>query len=145
MNNLSVFQKAVQYAKRKHEGQKRDDGGDVFQTHLRVVVNILRVVTNDIDILSAAVLHDVLEDTETSYAELENEFGKEIATLVLMLTKKENNIFPFLKQSEEKNDLFQKACLIKFADRLSNISDMSVWEEEKQKCYLKKSMFWKTE
>ncbi len=134
--------KAKIYARDKHEGQLDDDGEIYFYSHINQVISILENVTDDEDILCAAYLHDTLEDTDTTYEELVHEFGKVIADLVLEVThegKKDQRgyYFPRLKS--------KKAIMIKFADRLSNLSRMSNWDLERQAQYLKKSKFWKSE
>ncbi len=139
---MSVVIKAMTFARNKHEGQKDDDGFPYFDTHIHQVVSILSLITNDENILAAAFLHDTLEDTNSTYEELEHEFGKVIADLVMEVThegKKDNKgyWFPRLKS--------KKAILIKFADRLSNLSRMDNWDMERQIHYLKKSKFWKSE
>jgi (p)ppGpp synthase/HD superfamily hydrolase len=104
------------------------------------VFNILNVVTNDESILCAGVLHDIIEDTGTGYEELVREFNKEVADLVVELTyvgsKESGRYFPVLHS--------RKAIIVKFADRLSNISRMDDWPGDWQLDYLNESQFWDT-
>lgn len=137
---MSVLEKARNFARLKHEKQKDDAGLNYFETHLEVVVKILENVTTDTNILAAGYLHDTVEDTETTYKELVKEFGKTIADLVMEVThegKKDlyGRYFPRLKS--------KNAILIKFADRLSNLSRMDVWDDKRKAQYIKKSKFWK--
>lgn len=132
--------KAIEFASKKHEGQKDDSGKDYFEAHLTQVANLVRLVTDDENMICAAYLHDTLEDTNTTFIELVLKFNWVIACLVEELThegKKEENghYFPRLKS--------KKAITIKFADRLSNISRMESWDKDRQNHYLKKSKFWK--
>lgn len=128
--------KAYHYSFGKHFSQLDDSGKRYFQTHILQVVNILKQVTEDPEIISAAYLHDTLEDTTATYEDLVDNFGVRIADLVVELTKNKNeHDFPNLHS--------KKAILVKFADRLSNLSRMECWNEERQQRYLKKSMFWK--
>jgi len=131
--------KAFAFARTKHANQKDDSGKEYFVAHIRQVVEILEKVTNDKAIIVAAYLHDTLEDTDTTYEELVREFGVEVADLVKELThagnKESGYYFPYLRS--------KKAILIKFADRLSNLSRMEPWDEKRQKHYLNKSKFWK--
>ena len=136
-----MIDKAWKFAIEKHKNQKDDLGKDYFDTHLKIVYEILKKLTQDTDILSAGVLHDILEDTDTTYEELVKRFGENIANFVNELThegqKDEKGFyFPRLKSRE--------AIMIKFADRLSNISRMENWNEKRQEQYLRKSKFWKS-
>ena len=136
-----MIKKAQGFAKNKHSSQL-DDSGKPYFTHLEQVVSILKQVTDDEDIICAAYLHDTLEDTETTVKELVTKFGERIANLVCEMThagKKDEHgyYFPLLKSRE--------AILIKFADRLSNLSRMESWDAKRQEQYLRKSKFWKSE
>lgn len=132
--------KAMSFAIRKHNGQKDDAGQDYFKGHVMQVFQLIEMVTKDEEIQAAAVLHDTLEDTDTTYEELEREFGKRIADLVLELThegsKEKGYYLPRLHSKD--------AILIKYADRLSNLSRMQAWDAKRQAQYLRKSKFWKT-
>lgn len=137
---MDLIWKAKLFAQEKHKNHRDDDGFFYFDSHLTQVVNILMNLTDDVDILSSAWLHDTIEDTETNYEELIKEFGIVIADLVMEVThdgKKDNIGFYFSRLKSEK------AILIKFADRLSNLSRMNSWSPERKKHYLKKSKFWK--
>ena len=131
---------AFVFAREKHKGQKDDDGNDYFEAHLLKVRNATETLTSDENIISASILHDVLEDTDTTYQELLDVFGKEIADLVNEVTHEgkvdENGYyFPRLKSKE--------AIMIKLIDRASNISRMGSWNKIRQKQYLNKTQFWK--
>jgi len=141
----SILDKAINFGREKHKGQKDDGGNDYFEAHCMnvfgILVNVVNVTKNS-HILVAGVLHDTLEDTETTYEELKKEFGKEVADLVNEVThegsKDENGFyFPRLKS--------KKAIIIKFADRLSNLSRMNGWDKKRQEHYLKKSAFWRNQ
>lgn len=132
--------KALEFASIKHRGQLDDQGRPYFFAHIVQVYNILNVVTADEAVLCAGILHDVIEDTGTSYEELIKEFNREIADLVVELThigvKDTGRYFPFLHS--------RKAIIVKFADRLSNISRMDDWPGDWQLDYLNESRFWDT-
>ena len=139
---MNLENHAYLFAKKAHKGQKDDYGKDYFNAHSCQVANILSLVTDDEAILAAGYLHDVLEDTPITYNQLHCEFGAEIADLVNELThegKKDEFGFYFPRLHS------QKAILIKFADRLSNLSRMNCWNEKRQAQYLKRSKFWKRE
>ncbi len=136
-----MIEKALQFGELKHNGQVDDSGKCYFFAHCVQVYNILKLVTSDENLLVASLLHDTLEDTETTYEELEREFGKDVANLVNEVThegKKDSKgyYFPRLKT--------QRGILLKFADRLSNLSRMDCWPEDRRKQYLAKSRFWKS-
>jgi len=136
----SSIWKAIEFAEKKHKGQLDDEGKDYFEAHIEHVVKILYNVTKDPDIICAGYLHDTLEDTDTTYEELVEEFNERVANLVLECThegKKDEYgyYFPHLKTRD--------GIMIKFADRLNNISRMSAWDDKRQAQYLRKSKFWK--
>ena len=133
--------KALEFAAEKHKGQLDDQGRPYFFAHIVQVHSILRDVTDDEEVLCAGILHDTIEDTETTYEEVLHEFNREIADLVLELTfkgdKETGRYFPVLKS--------RKAIMVKFADRLSNLSRMRDWPGDWQEDYLRQSCFWVSE
>ena len=138
----NIILKAYNFAEEVHGNQTDDSGEPYVQAHCVNAYNILKQVTGDREILAASILHDVLEDTTATYSELEGEFGTRIASLVAEVThdgqKDEHGYyFPRLNSRD--------AILIKFADRLSNLSRMEAWSEPRQQQYLNKSKFWKSE
>lgn len=137
---MTVEQKVIAFAKKKHKGQKDDDGRDYFEAHLQHVVEILKTASADGFVIMAGYLHDCLEDTDTTYEELEREFGEKVAKLVNEVThegKKDNTgyYFPRLKTKD--------GILIKFADAMSNLTRMGTWNESRQAHHLKHSKFWR--
>lgn len=136
-----LVDKALEFASEKHKGQLDDQGRPYFFAHLVQVHSILKDVTDDVEALCAGILHDILEDTDTTYEELVHEFNKPIADLVLELTHQGDRAsgyyFPLLKT--------RKAIMVKFADRLSNLSRMDDWPGDRQEFYLEASRFWPTE
>jgi len=137
---MDIVVKAYHYAYEKHGDTLDDIGKNYFKAHVCRVVSILYKVTDNDDILAAAYLHDVVEDCGVTYEELVKEFGKTIADLVMEVThdgKKDNygRYFPRLKTRD--------GVLIKFADRLSNLSRMEAWDDKRQKQYVRKSKFWR--
>jgi GTP pyrophosphokinase len=137
-----MIRKAFNFSKIKHKGQLDDSGKDYFVEHIFNVFRILKRVTDDKEILSAGLLHDTLEDTDTDWEELKSAFSERVANLVWEVTHegKKDEVgyyFPRLKSRD--------AILIKFADRLSNLSRMDSWDKKRQEQYLRKSKFWKTD
>ena len=133
--------KALEYASERHKGQLDDQGRPYFFAHLVQVHSLLTDVTDDEETLCAGVLHDVIEDTKTTYDDLVKEFNKPIADLVMELTEErgsdDGSFFPRLHS--------RKAVLVKFADRLSNLSRMDDWPGDRQQRYLEISRFWRSE
>lgn len=132
----SLVQKAKEFAYKMHEGQKRK-GGMPYITHPEGVVKILEETgVNDEAALSAAWIHDTLEDTVAKYEDLEKEFGKSIADMVYILTR---NVGREEYKTRIKNsDYLVK--IIKLADTLHNVHDpylMSYLSDEgiKKKIY----------
>ena len=131
--------KAYLFAQEKHKGQLDDEGRDYFEAHCVVVMKILEQVTKDPAIIMAGLLHDTLEDTDTEYDQLKAEFGQRVADLVHEVThegQKDEVGFYFPRLSTKE------AILIKFADRLSNLTRMSAWNPKRQEHFLRKSKFW---
>jgi GTP pyrophosphokinase len=136
-----LVEKVMEFASMKHEGQLDDQGRPYFFAHVVQVHSILKDISDDEEILCAGILHDIIEDTATTYEELIHEFNKEIYDLVIELThqgtKETGRYFPLLKS--------RKAIIVKFADRLSNLSRMGDWPGDWQQDYLEQSVFWETE
>lgn len=84
-DRLQVEQ-ALEFARREH-GDQRRKSGELFFTHPLAVATYLAEYRLDADALSAALLHDIAEDTRVSLAEIEALFGDEVATLVAGVTK----------------------------------------------------------
>lgn len=133
-----LIQKAMQFAVEAHRGQRRDDGRPSI-VHPIQVAKIIEMVTDDENLIAAALLHDTIEDTDVTWDLLNGAFGSDIADLVNEVTHSgqpdsKGFYFPRLKT--------QRGIMLKFADRLSNISDMKTWDEARKQHYLKKSKFW---
>lgn len=79
--NSKLILKAYNFAKSKHNDQKRLSG-ESYIIHPVHVAEILSNINLDDATICAALLHDVVEDTEVTREELENEFGKEISDMV---------------------------------------------------------------
>src|SRR5215203_1985255 len=120
--------RAFHYAAAAHEGQVRSSG-EPFVHHPWAVAKICAELRLDEQSLAAALLHDVVEDTEIDLDELRAEFGSEIAQLVEGVTKLTRTSFQSREQAEAEN--YRKmivamaqdvrVILIKLADRLHNM------------------------
>ncbi|MEQ9054508.1 MAG: HD domain-containing protein, partial [Roseovarius confluentis] len=87
--NATLIARAYDYAKRMHDGQFRHSGEPYF-THPAAVAAILTEQQLDDATIVTALLHDTVEDTRSTYSEIEREFGREIADLVDGVTKLTN-------------------------------------------------------
>jgi len=130
MNNLAKLLDAASFAARKHRYQKRKgDDAEPYVNHPLEVANLLANVgrIEDYDILIAAMLHDTVEDTETTAEELTERFGDRVCKMVLEVT--DDKTLPKqtrkLKQIEHAPHLSTGAKQIKLGDKISNITDVT--------------------
>ncbi|MEN6328537.1 MAG: RelA/SpoT family protein, partial [Syntrophomonas sp.] len=138
--NVALIEKAYQYAEKAHMGQKRISG-EPYIIHPVEVALILTEIEMDTSSICAALLHDVIEDTNMSYLNVENEFGKEIALIVDGLTKLSRIQFQSREEAQAENlrKMFLamakdiRVILIKLADRLHNMRTLVYQNERKQK------------
>lgn len=135
------LESALVFAEKKHDGQCRA-GGTPYVVHPVRVSEIVREVeknSKERDILvAAALLHDTLEDTDTSYKEIEENFGRMAAGLVAELTSSPYACDVFGKTaylSQHMCFMTPHALTIKLADRLDNISDMKGFPKGKRQKY----------
>ena len=84
--DLDQVERAVQYANEKHRDQKRKDGSP-YIIHPLAVAEIVAEIGLDTDAITAALLHDCIEDTSASFDEISKLFGKTVAELVEGVTK----------------------------------------------------------
>lgn len=130
-----LINKAYLFAEEKHKGQLY--GKFDFIYHLLQTYELITFLQPKNETLRAcSFLHDILEDTNTTKKELDNEFGKEVTDIVYEVTKTSYNTFPHLKSKD--------AVILLFASRLANLSNMQDWNEEQQQRYIMKSTFWKS-
>ena len=123
-----LLARAFAYAAAAHDGQKRSSG-EPFVHHPWATAKVCAELRLDDQAIAAALLHDVVEDTEVDLEELRGEFGTEIATLVEGVTKLTRTSFQSREQAEAEN--YRKmivamaqdvrVILIKLADRLHNM------------------------
>lgn len=126
--STNIVAKAKKFASEKHKNQKRKDGVTPFYDHLEGVVNRLKNLgISDQDVLSAAWLHDIIEDTNTTFDEINEIFGNIISVLVLSLTKdsklpRRDRELQYIQQL--KNSTIETK-IIKFCDISGNLKDIS--------------------
>src|SRR3984893_11017845 len=134
-----VVRRAYEIAAERHRDQLRSSG-DPYLTHLLEVAHILADMRLDATTLTAALLHDVVEDTEFPLSRIEERFGSEVARLVEGVTKisRLNMMAPEIRQVENirkmllamVNDV--RVVLVKLADRLHNMRTLEYLESAKQ-------------
>jgi len=125
----NAFIKAVAFAAHKHRDQRRKNvDKSPYINHPIALADILANEggIRDTQILIAAVLHDTLEDTETTVRELEYEFGKNVASIVLEVTddKSLHKLERKRRQIAHARHLSKSARLVKLADKISNLRDI---------------------
>ena len=150
MNVQTVYQQALAFAARKHEAS----GEKVKGTDLPYIVHVVNVAmeiliaapqSGDFDLplaIQVALLHDTVEDTDTTIGEIERLFGHDIAVGVKALTKDES-----LPQEEQIGDSVQRIKAlpkeigsVKLADRITNLMPPPAdWNQEKIRHYLEDS------
>jgi len=96
---IEVIKKAYQLAKKAHEGQYRSSG-EPYITHPVAVATILAKIQLDYEIIVAALLHDVIEDTPFTFEELCHLFGQTVAELVDGVSKLDKLKFRNRKEAE---------------------------------------------
>ncbi|CAF0754268.1 unnamed protein product [Adineta ricciae] len=138
---MENFMHALQFAAFKHRFQKRKDPDSTpYINHPIGVAHILsnEAGVHDFDLLAVALLHDTIEDTETTFDELQKEFGSRIAGLVMELTDNKDLDKAERKrlQIENAKKLSADAIVVRLADKIYNLRDLNRvtpvgWSEER--------------
>lgn len=145
--DIALLEKAYNFAKAAHHGQKRISG-EPYINHPMEVALILADLELDIPTLCAALLHDVVEDTYISQETIIAEFGEEIGLLVDGVTKLSRIDFQSKEDAQVENlrKMFLamakdiRVIIIKLADRLHNMRTLQFQSERKQKEIAKETM-----
>jgi len=145
-SGISLVIKATQFAADKHKNQRRKDAdASPYINHPIALANVLSNeggITDPV-VLCAALLHDTLEDTETTADELRAHFGDEITSIVLDVTD-DKSIKDKQKrkelQVEQAPHIAPKAKLVKLADKICNLRDITSsppadWSKERKTEY----------
>lgn len=149
--NTRILVKSFNFAAVKHKDQRRKDKDQTpYINHPIGVAHIIseEAQITDTNILISAVLHDTVEDTDTSFEELEFEFGSQIKEIVYQcsddktLSKEQRK----QKQIEKAGSCCYEAKVVKLADKLYNLRDLERqlpvgWSEERRQVYFEWS--WK--
>ena len=137
--DMSLVDKAVEYARDKHKDQKRKEGSP-YIIHPLAVAEIVAEMGLDTDAILGALLHDCIEDTDTSHDDIARLFSPTVAELVEGVTKLTRANFSSSEQAQMENlrKMFMamsndiRVVLIKIADRLHNMRTMQYQTPAKQ-------------
>lgn len=145
--DVSELQNAYLFSQSAHSGQFRQSG-EPYISHPLAVASILGKLRLDTQTLTAALLHDVMEDTHVSKAEISNRFGKPVAELVDGVSKLDKIEFQTHADAQAEN--FRKmllamardvrVILIKLADRLHNMRTLEAMRPEKRRRIARETM-----
>lgn len=138
--NTELVERAYVYAAKMHRGQIRLSG-EPYMSHPIEVAVTLAELKMDAETVATGLLHDVLEDSETSYEQLVDLFGEDVARLVEGVTKIEKIRFGSREEYQAENlrkmllamakDI--RVLIVKLADRLHNVRTLKYAKEEQQK------------
>lgn len=146
MNHQSDILRAASFAAKKHTGHyRKGSNNEPYINHPLEVANLLANVgkVDDTDILIAALLHDTVEDTDTTNGDIKEMFGERVASIVAEVTddkslpKKERKRL----QVEHAPTLSKEAKTLKLADKISNITDImhsppAKWDKKRRRKYI---------
>jgi len=129
--STTVLLDALQFAAIKHRGQRRKDGDATpYINHLICVAHLLADVggVTDLDPLVAAVLHDTVEDTDTTPAELEARFGEAVRRVGEGVTDDKSLEKEVRKQLQIDHapHLSRQAMTVKLGDKIANVTEVTV-------------------
>lgn len=140
LEQIQQVRRSYFYAEQAHDGQKRKSG-EPYVTHPLAAANILAELRLDHQSLMAAMLHDVIEDTDITYSGIETQFGKPVADIVDGVSKLTHLEFETKAEAQASN--FQKmvlamtedirVILVKLADRLHNMRTLGAMPGHKQR------------
>lgn len=144
-DNLVLIFRALTFAAEKHRHQRRKDvAASPYINHPIALATVLSQEggVSDVPVICAALLHDTVEDTETTSAEIEALFGAEIGRVVMEVTDDQALSGAERKRLQVENSAHasQAAKLVKLADKICNLRDMDMhppagWSAEKRRAY----------
>jgi guanosine-3',5'-bis(diphosphate) 3'-pyrophosphohydrolase len=142
---ISSFIKAVAFAADKHRTQRRKDAE--ASPYINHPISLAHVLANeggvdDVHVLCAAVLHDTIEDTETTAAELTSIFGAKVASIVIEVSDDKSLAKDVRKQRQVEHAalISTEAKLVKLADKICNLRDILAsppadWSSDRKQTY----------
>ena len=143
---MNIEQKALVFATINHNGQYRNGEEKIeYINHpINVSFYLKQYFDYDENMVAAALLHDTLEDTDTSYQELRNNFNLEVANLVKELTSNKEKIKFMGKSyylSKKMTHMSSKALDIKLCDRYDNINGCFFMDDKFKKKYVNETLY----
>jgi len=144
-SSAALILRAAAFAAEKHRDQRRK--GAEASPYINHPIAVARLLANeggigDGAVLAAALLHDTIEDTDTSAAELAKQFGEDIAHIVVEVTddKARSRAERKQQQIERAAHISDRAKLVKLADKICNLRDMrssppAGWSPERRREY----------
>jgi (p)ppGpp synthase/HD superfamily hydrolase len=145
-NALVLLSRAADFAARRHVAQRRKgDAAEPYINHLTEVATLLAEATDGADpvLVAGGLLHDTLEDTDTTYEDLVESFGPEVAALVAEVTDDKSLAKEERKrlQIEKTPGKSRRAKLLKLADKTSNLRSLvssppGGWTDERLRDYV---------
>jgi (p)ppGpp synthase/HD superfamily hydrolase len=128
-SSVASILEAARFAAERHSTQRRkDEEASPYINHPLAVAEVLaRYGVTDVVALQAALLHDTIEDTETTADELEERFGPEVASVVLEVSDDKSLAKAERKRLQIVNakDLSVRAKLMKLGDKICNVTDVA--------------------
>ncbi|TMW51631.1 hypothetical protein DOY81_003281 [Sarcophaga bullata] len=141
----SKFMECLQFAAYKHRNQRRKNTNQT--PYINHPINVATILSteghiDDESVLMSALLHDTVEDTETTFEEIEKRFGTEVCNIVREVTD-DKTLEKYVRkqlQIDNASNSTYKAKLVKLADKLDNLRDLqntlpSGWTEERRDEY----------
>ncbi len=144
-SDINRLLQAISFAAGKHRNQRRKDKElSPYINHPLALASLLSSVggITDVVVLQAAILHDTVEDTDTTYEELAEHFGRSVADVVMEVTDDKQLEKPRRKalQIEHAPHASREAALVKLADKICNLRDVATsppdrWTLERRQEY----------
>ena len=132
-----IIFEAIQFASEKHKDQKRKVYDYPYITHPLMVFHIVSLYTDDLDVQAAAILHDTVEDTDTTIEDIKERFGDRVTGFVLGLSEDKSLPWPDrrLRYIDSFANAPQEVLLVKAADIICNLTDMVFMKGENPAIY----------
>ena len=148
---MELVSEAIEFAVKAHDGMRRKKSATPYILHPLEAAVIVSTMTNDQEVIAGAVLHDVVEDTDTTIDEIEEKFGKRVRELVESETEKKRSELPASQtwrlRKEESLEVLKNAndigvLMVWIADKLANVRSLyrdlqiegnAMWEKFNQK------------
>lgn len=145
IQNTFIQEKALEFATKAHKNQKRKYTEEPYVNHVIAVAKTITDLGLHQDLICAALLHDTVEDTETTIEDIDREFGTSISNLVEQLTDVyTSETFPKINRTERKklecyrlSKVSGNAKTIKLADLIDNTSSIVKYDPKFAKVYLR--------